>query len=181
MRALLVFIILLVAVPAVASAQTIDGRDPLVPVRRDRFGRPLPKTPEERAQEEMLLRATIRRGEESHREMVERARENAQLGSDLQSVANERTTLAPEDVKKLERMESLARKIRGESGGSDDDETVANPPRDLASALKLLSETSDDLLKKVEKTSRLVASYAVVRRSNEVIQLVRHVKTLARR
>ena len=55
------------------------------------------------------------------------------------------------------------------------------PDQRSASALKRLADTSDDLLKKVEKTSRLVTSYAVVRRSNEVIQLVRHVKSLVRR
>lgn len=177
MRAILLLVVFL-SLPAVASAQSSDGMSPIIP--GDRRGRD-PMRPENVMEEEMIQRAAIRRGEESHREMVERARENARLGTDLKAVAGERASLGADDLKKLERMESLARKIRGESGGSDDEEAVPDPPRDLASALRLLAETSDDLLKKVEKTSRLVTSASVVQRSNEVIKLVRHVKALVRR
>ena len=164
----------------VAAAQSSDGSTPIIPGigrdRRDgRDGRP-----ENLMEEEMIQRAAIKRGEESHKEMVERAKENARLGATLKSAIDDRSVLALEDLKKLERMESLARKIRGESGGSDDGETVEDPPRDLITALKLLAETSDDLLKKVEKTSRLVTSASVVQRSNQVIQLIKHVKTLVR-
>jgi hypothetical protein len=158
----------------VAAAQSSDNSTPLIPGH----GRDVKQ--ENLLEEEMIQRAAIRRGEESHKEMVERAKENARLGAFLSSAVDEKSALAGDDLKKLERMESLARKIRGESGGSDDGETVQNPPRDLVTALKLLAETSDDLLKKVEKTSRLVASASVVQRSNEVIQLIRHVKTLVR-
>ena len=130
---------------------------------------------------EMLHRAAIRREEEAHQEMVERAKENTRLGLQLAAAVGKGVSPHADEIKKLDRMEKLARKIRGDSGGSEDEEGLQNPPRDMASAISLLAETSENLLKEVEKTSRLVASATVIKRSNEVIQLVRHVKSFVRR
>lgn len=177
---ILLVILVFFSLSAVAAAQGSDNSSTLIPGDRRGHGRD-PLRPENPLEAEMIHSAEIRRGEESHRELVERARENARLGCDLKAAADSKSALAGEDLKKLERMESLARKIRGGSGGDGDVEAAAAPPHDLVSALKLLAEASDDLLKKVEKTSRLVTSYSVVQRSNEVIQLVRHVKSLVRR
>lgn len=138
---------------------------------------PPPMSPEA----EMLHRAAIRREEEAHKEMIERAKENTRLGLQLADSVGKGAAPHAEELRKLDRMEKLARKIRGESGGSEDEEGLQNPPGDMASAISLLAETSENLLKEVEKTSRLVTSATVIKRSNEVIQLVRHVKSFVRR
>jgi hypothetical protein len=130
---------------------------------------------------EMLHRAAIRRQEEAHQEMVERAKENTRLGLQLAEAVGRGASPHADELKKLDRMEKLARKIRGESGGSEDEDGLQNPPGDVSAAVRLLAETSQNLLKEVEKTSRLVTSATVIKRSNEVIQLVRHVKSFVRR
>ncbi len=129
---------------------------------------------------EMISRAAIRHDEAVHRENIERAKEGSDLGAQLLDTFTRYQALSREDIKKLERMEKLARKIRGGVGGSNDDAELEDTPRDLAAALKRLAELSEDLHKRVEKTTRHVVSAAVIERSNEVIELLRHIRTITR-
>ena len=126
--------------------------------------------------EEMLGRAAIKNLEENHKETVERAREAAQLGAELRSVFRKGQPLGRDELKKLERMEKLSRSIRGRVGGSDDDDPLADPPRDLEAAFGRLADTSEDLRKSVEKTSRHVVSAAVIERANDLLQLIRVIR-----
>lgn len=147
---------------------------------------PLPGTrPRERSplgspEEEMRSRALIRHEENSYREMLERARECAQIGAELQTLFERSKSLSREDLKRLERMEKLARKIRGGAGGSDDDEALQDPPARLESAFSRLAELSEQIRKSVEKTSRLVVSASVIERSNELIELITLIRTMSR-
>lgn len=131
-------------------------------------------------EEEILKRAEIRNEEESHREMVERAEETAQLGQDLRSTFEKYRTLNREDLKRLEKLEKLARKIRSGAGGSDDDEQLKDPPAQLDQAVARLAEVSGKLGENVRKTSRLVVSAAVIEGSNELIELIRHIRTFVK-
>jgi GTP cyclohydrolase I len=126
----------------------------------------------------MRDRAAIKRDEESYQANLERAKEGAALGAELRAAYARNKSLSREDVKKLERMEKLARKIRSGAGGSDDDEQLKDPPQRLEEALVRLAEISDALRKNVEKTSRLVVSASVIERSNELIELIRLIRTL---
>src|SRR3954471_7992408 len=67
---------------------------------------------------ELLVKRRIKLAEKEHQELVDRARETAQIGTELRDSVRRVKSLLPEDLKKLERMEKLAKKIRGESGGS---------------------------------------------------------------
>jgi hypothetical protein len=127
--------------------------------------------------EEMLRRAEIRHEEQSHQEIVERADEAAQIGDEILASYKKRNSLSREDLKKLERMEKLARKIRDSAGGSDDNAALPNPPGRIEGAVTRLAELSDALKKSVEKTSRLVISAAVIEHSNELIELIRHIRS----
>lgn len=127
---------------------------------------------------EMLRRAEIRREEETHKEMVERADEAAQIGDELLSSYKKNNTLTRDDQKRLERLEKLARKIRGGAGGSDDEEKLSDPPGRVEGAVSRLAKLTCDLKESVSKTSRLVISAGVIRRSNEMIELIRHIRTI---
>ncbi len=129
-------------------------------------------------EEEMRDRLAVKHQEAAHKENLERAKENAQLGIEMRAAFERHKTLGRDEVKKLERMEKLARKIRGQAGGSDDQNTLQDPPRNLENALARLAELSEELHKQVEKTSRLVVSAVVIEHSNEVIELVRYIRTL---
>lgn len=129
---------------------------------------------------EILRRAEIRHEEESHKEMVERADETALIGEQILDSFRKNKSLGKDDLKKLDRMEKLARKIRGGAGGSDDDEPLKNPPQQLDKAVSRLAELSDKLNKSVRKTSRLVISASVIDSSNELIELIKHIRGIPR-
>ena len=129
-------------------------------------------------EEEIIRRAEIKHEEESHKEMVERADETALIGEQILNSFQKNKSLGKEDLKKLDRMEKLARKIRGSAGGSDDEAPLDNPPQQLEKALARLAETSEKLHKSVLKTSRLVISAAVINSSNELIELIKHIRSI---
>src|SRR5919112_2623204 len=111
-RVFILTFVLFAALAVNASAQ-INRDDqigaPAVPRKRGEIGSPA---------EEMLRRAEIKHEEESHAEMVERSDEAAQIGEEIRDSFNKNKSLSADDLKKLERMEKLARKIRGSAGGS---------------------------------------------------------------
>lgn len=125
---------------------------------------------------ELLKRAEIRHEEENHREMVERADETARLAFGLRDSFARTKGLGRDDLKMLEKMEKLARKIRGGAGGSDDDEKLQDPPAQLEQAVARIAEVSGKLGESVRKSSRLVVSGAVIKGSNELIELIRHAR-----
>jgi hypothetical protein len=179
-KASLLTLVLSFALPGVAAAQTDTTRsrpenvqdirqDDSTQRSKDDLGTPA---------EEMLKKAEIKHEEESHKEMVERADEAAQLGDELLTAYKKNNNLGRDDLKKLDRLDKLARKIRSSAGGSDDDDSLDNPPDQIGPAVKLLAETSDMLKKSVEKSSRLVISAAVIRHSNELIELIRRIRNI---
>ena len=129
-------------------------------------------------EEEIMRRAEIKHEEESHKEVVQRADETALIGEQLLNSFQKNKSLGKDDLKKLERMEKLARKIRGSAGGSDDDAPLENAPQQMEKALARLAEVSDQLNKSVQKTSRLVISAAVINSSNELIELIKHIRSI---
>jgi hypothetical protein len=151
---------------------------PIPPVNEPAGQRPSPVSSPEA---EIIKRAEIKREEENHSKMVERADEAARLGTNLRAAFDKQKTLGPEDLKRLEKMEKLARNIRGNAGGSDDEEPLNDPPAKLDDAVVRLAEVSLKLNESVRKTTRLVVSGTVIRRSNELIELVRHVRSFFKR
>lgn len=128
--------------------------------------------------EEMLKDAEIRRLEMSRKENLQRARETAQLGTELSETFAHQKTLGVADMKKVARIEKLARAIRNEAGGDDDEDGLKNPPARLEAALSRLSEMCEELRQKVEKTPRHVVSAAVIASANQLIALAKHIRTL---
>ena len=129
-------------------------------------------------EEEIIRRAEIKHEEESHKEMVDRADETALIGEQILNSFQKNKSLSKDDLKKLDRMEKLARKIRGSAGGSDDDEQLEDPPGRIEPAVARLAKLSEDLRDCVAKTSRFVTSAKVIERSNELIELIRHIRTI---
>ena len=171
MHRAIAFILALLALDTAGASAQVAGADQPSPrsQRASDFGRP---------EAEMLRRAEIRREEETHKDMVERADEAAQIGDELLTSYKRNSTLTRDDQKRLERLEKLARKIRGGAGGSDDEEELSDPPGQVEDAVTRLAKLSCDLKESVSKTSRLVISAGVIRRSNEIIELIRHIRTI---
>jgi hypothetical protein len=128
----------------------------------------------------MRARNEIKIAEKEQQENLERAREAAQLGSEIRDSFSKNKMLGASEIKKLERLEKLARRIRSRAGGSDDDEPIDKVPTSLEPALSRLADTSQALCKGVEKTSRMVISTTVIERANELLEIIRFIRTNSR-
>ena len=123
-------------------------------------------------EEEIRAKRMIKLAEKEHEENLKRAREICQIGQDLKaSLANASAAYKP-DPKKVDRLEKLTKKIRGEAGGEDDDSQIVNAPPDLNAAVTQIADTADQLSKDVQKTPRQVVSAAVIDRANVLLRLV---------
>lgn len=140
-----------------------------------------PDGPEQDApHREMLREMAIKREADDYREHRSRAKENAQLALELHEAFARQKTLQGADLKKLSRMEKLSRQIRNNAGGEENRDELKDPPPQVEVALERLVKLSDELQKKVESTPRQVVSAAIIKRANEVVELVKHIRTLYR-
>lgn len=131
-------------------------------------------------EEEMMARQGIKAAEKDYQENVERAREAAQLSTEIRDAFLHNKAFSHTEQKKLERLEKITRKIRSEAGGSDGDVTIENLPTQIEPALACLAEISDKLRKGVEKTPRQVISAIVIERANEALEIIRVIRTFTR-
>ncbi|MBD0370827.1 MAG: hypothetical protein ICV60_08340 [Pyrinomonadaceae bacterium] len=164
-----------VAVQAQASPATTSG--PTSPAtsrpsyRGGDFGSP---------EDEMRARNEIKIAEKEQKENLSRAKEVAQLGAEIRDGFSKTKMLGAVEIKKLERLEKLAKSIRSRAGGSDDEEPLDNIPASLEPALSRLADTSEALCKGVEKTPRQVISATVIERANELLEIIRFIRTNTR-
>lgn len=126
---------------------------------------------------EMFARNEIKYYEKLHQENVDRAREALELSTKLRDVYVEHKSFGQPERKNLERLEKLVRRIRSAAGGSSGDKDEVVAPPDLSAALARLTETAEVLHTGVEKTPRMVVSAAVIERTNELLQLIRYLRT----
>ncbi len=129
---------------------------------------------------EMRARNEIKYYEKLHQENVDRAREAAELSEKIRAAYDINKSVGQAERKNLERIEKLVRRIRSAAGGSNGDANDNDSPRDLPAALSRLTEASGALKTGVEKTPRMVVSAAVIERSNELLQLLRYLRTATR-
>ena len=127
-------------------------------------------------EEEMRAKRLIRMAEKEHEENLKRAREISQLGQDLKECVRTKSSLDRENAKKLDRLEKLTRKIRGEAGGEDDDVQIREVPSDIPTAISLIADNADLLSKDVQKTPRQVVSASVIDRANVLLELLKIVR-----
>jgi hypothetical protein len=139
-------------------------------------GEPPPTEEQNETMRDTLKRMQIKREEQEHKKVLEKG---ARIKEDAESLAKEAVgnSLPRALDKKLREIEKSAKQIRSEFGGSgDDDEPLESPPANLADALKRLNEESEQLNKELDKTSRRVISFTVIKTTTEVVQLVKHIR-----
>ena len=124
-------------------------------------------------EEEMRAKRAIKFAEKEYHENLDRAREVAQLGTQVRDSYKQSKAIGRDDLKKLERLEKLTKRIRSEAGGSDEDISPGDVPNELEPAISRLAEVAESLRKVVEKTPRQVISAAVIEQANVILQLVR--------
>jgi hypothetical protein len=150
-------------------------------IRSDKSAGDHPNDPPQTASHrEMLKEMQLKREAVDYKEHLARAKENAQLALELQETYARQKTLQAAELKKLSRMEKLARQIRSQAGGEESKDELKEAPPQVEAALERLAKLSTELQKKVESTPRQVVSTAIIRRANEVVELVKYIRTLYR-
>lgn len=125
----------------------------------------------------MRAKQAIKLAEKEHQENLERAREICKLGKDLQARFNSSKTLDREGLKRLERLEKLTKKVRGEAGGEANDIQIVNRPADKSGAISQISEVAESLSQSVLNTPRQVVSAAVIDGANVLLELIKLFRT----
>jgi len=125
---------------------------------------------------EMRARFILKAEKKQYDENLTRARDAAELATEIVNDYEAKKAFSSEDGKKLERLEKLTKKIRNEAGGSDTDPDIKDIPVAMEAAVKQVAEWADDLRKLVEKTPRHVISASVIDQANKLLGLIGHVK-----
>jgi hypothetical protein len=129
-------------------------------------------------EEEMKAKRAIKYAEKEYQDNLDRARDLSILGTAIASSYKQKNALDQEDIKRLEKVEKLAKGIRRAAGGSEDDTEMEKPPTDMAAAVKMLGDLSNSLKEKVEKTPKHVVSASVIDQANVLLELIRIVRSL---
>lgn len=124
----------------------------------------------------MRAKLALKAEKKQYDENVARAREAADLATQLAGAYDAKQTFNSADGKKLERLEKLTKRIRNEAGGSDTDPDVKEIPTAMDAAVKRVAEVADELRKLVESTPRHVISASVIDEANKLLGLIQHVR-----
>lgn len=162
--------------PSLTWAQN-SNRTPIVP-RVDASN--VDERPISEIEEEMRAKQAIKFAEKGHQENISRAKEIFDISKELKAAVNDATLLNRDSYKKLERLEKLTRKIRGEAGGEDQEVELPNRPSDVPTAVKQIAAAAEVLSKDVQNTPRQVVSATVIGNANVLLELIKVMRTLAR-
>ena len=176
MQACICFIVFGVAVLLSLSTAAIaqsNPRPPLPPPRTDIPGTDRDQTPLGSFEEEMRAKRAIKLAEKDHEENLERARELSDIAKALQTALKDKTTIDRDSSKKLERLEKLTKKIRGESGGEDEEVKIVDRPANITAAVNQVCESAEALSKEVLNTPRQVVSASVINKANVLLELIK--------
>jgi hypothetical protein len=155
-------------------------RPAATPPRIDGAKNPDDSSPLTTFEEEIRAKREIKLAEKDHQQNLDRAHEIADIGKQLKESIRGKSASDGDYLKKIERLEKLTKKIRGEAGGEDQDVTIPKQPTDLSAALTEIAEAADALSKDVEKTPRRVVSASVICNANVLLELIRVARTFAR-
>ena len=176
-QAILVFLILFCSSLAAAQIPRPSPTPPPGPIdgtiRQD-------TTPLTTFEEELRAKRAIKIAEKEHEENLARAKEIAEIGKELKDSLKDKTVLDHDSVKKVERLEKLTKKVRGEAGGEDEDVEIPNRPSDLPTTVKEIADATESLSKNVQDTPRQVVSASVIDKANVLLELIKMVRNFAR-
>ena len=131
-------------------------------------------------EEEIRAKRMIKMAEKEHQENLDRAKEIQQIGKQLKESLQGKSALDRDNLKKIDRLEKLTKKVRGDAGGESEDLQIVNPPKDLPDAGCQIGEKSEALSKEVQNTPRQVVSATVISSANILLELIRIARTFAR-
>jgi hypothetical protein len=130
-------------------------------------------------EEEMRAKRAIKYAEKEHQENLDRAGQLATLGKELSASYKKKNLLDREDIRRLDKLEKLTRKIRTEAGGEDSETALTKPPGDLGCAITKLEEVATSVGEQFKKTPRQVISTNVIDEANVLLEIIKLVRGMA--
>ena len=131
-------------------------------------------------EEEIRAKRAIKLAEKEHQENLNRAKEIADLGRQLGQTLKTKNTIDRDDAKKIDRLEKLTKKIRGEAGGEDEEVKIVDRPTDIGAAGCQISDAAEKLSKNVQDTPRQVVSASVIGNANVLLELIKILRSFSR-
>lgn len=131
---------------------------------------------------ETLAKQRIEREKKDYEELLERSQEAVRLSEELEKSFTSANKLSAADQKKLDRLEKLVKKIRGELGGDDDgdaelpEKNKTESPSTLGSAFQTLQTNASQLLSEIKKSTRYSVSVVAIQTSNALLKLVKFIR-----
>lgn len=130
---------------------------------------------------EMRSKLEIKEEKKKYDEHLARAKEAAELASQISHSFLTNKSMSSEDQKRFERLEKLTKRIRTDAGGENKaDADLEDIPAGMDQTLKRISEMADQLQKLVENTPRNVVSAAVIDQANKLLTLIQHTRVTSR-
>jgi hypothetical protein len=168
---------MIVLCAAVAFGQTAPPRNPPTVPGADGKRSDDDQSPLTTFEEEIRAKRMIKMAEKDHQENLDRAKEIQQLGKELKEGLQGKSSVDRDNLKKIDRLEKLTKKVRGEAGGESEDLNIVNPPKDLSEAACQIGEKSESLSKEVQNTPRQVVSASVIGSANTLLELIKLART----
>lgn len=172
----------LIVISLIASPQNFAAGQSVVRQQRPPSEQTKPEDDKEEpltvVEEEMRAKRAIKEADREYQENLDRARDLSSLGVAIVTSFKQKNGLDGDDIKKLDKVEKLAKGIRRAAGGSEDKVEMDQPPKDLTSAMEMLSDLSQSLKEKVEKTPKHVISACVIDEANVLLEVIRILRTL---
>lgn len=122
--------------------------------------------------DEMRIKREIMYAEKEHRQKLDRAKETSELAQQLATSFKGKSSLDRDDIKKLEKLEKLAKWLRSEAGGSDNEVNLEKKPTNASEAICAIAEVSTALSNLVKETPRQVISASIIDKANVLLELI---------
>jgi len=153
----------------VANAQTAADDGPA-------FGKP--REPEPKNVREMLFKMRVEKEKKDYEEMLDRGQQALLLSKQIETAYEKNHSLSRSDLDKLGEVEKLVKKVRGELGGGDGDDSDTNSdnPKDVVDGVKYLTDSTEKLVDELKKTTRFSISAAAIESSNSVLKILQFLR-----
>ena len=128
---------------------------------------------------ETMAKHRLKAEEEEYKELIKKSEEAAKISEELTASYESAKQFSSDDVKKIDRLEKVVKKIRQDLGAEDDKESdETEKPSTLMTTLNNIKDKTSDLLKELKNTTRHGVSVFAIESSNALLKLVRFVKFL---
>ena len=144
---------------------------------------PKPDDPEmHKSMQEMLKRMQIAEVKKQYSEMLDRGDQAAKLADAIEQSVKEHKDFTRQDREKIDSLEKLVKKIRGELGGEDgdvsdeDENATKNPPANRIEAATALQDLTLKMQDELKKTTRFSISATAIERTNAVLRIIQFIR-----